>query len=94
MIVNDRRTPEQMETHRFLVVMTDRFLSGWGMAKGGTSVAAWACKTKEEWLAQEKVIRARSDAKRVRTVYESPRDARRYRPRNAAHFSVYVVGDE
>ena len=40
----DDRTPEQKETHKFLIIGTDSFLSGWGQAKGGLSYAVWACK--------------------------------------------------
>ena len=84
----DDRTPEQRKTHTVLVVMTDRFLSGWGGAAGGSSVAAWACSTSQETLDAERWVSSRSDASRVRTVYDSPR---RYRPRRGcAHFHVYV----
>ena len=87
MIHEDDRTPEQRKTHTVLVVMTDSFLSGWGQAAGGTSVAAWATSSTEETAAAERWVRNRGDAKRVRVVYDSPR---RYRPRRAAHFHVYV----
>jgi hypothetical protein len=87
MIVKDDRTEEQRHTHTMLVVMNDRFMSGWGQASEGTSVAAWACKTGEEIDAAERWARSRTDALYVRTVYDSPR---RYRPRNAAHFHIYV----
>jgi hypothetical protein len=87
-IVKDDRTEEQRRTHRELVVMTDRCLSGWGDARGGTSVAAWACAGVEDRRKAERWVRERTDALRVRIVYDGPR---RYRPRNAAHFHVYVV---
>jgi hypothetical protein len=87
MEIQDDRTPEQKKTHTVLVVMTDRFLSGWGRASGGASVAAWACGTSQEVTDAERWVSGRSDALRVRTVYDSPR---RYRPRSAAHFHVYV----
>lgn len=35
MIVQDDRDPEQRATHRWLVIMTDKFMSGWG---GATNV--------------------------------------------------------
>lgn len=87
MIVEDDRTPEQKKNHTVMVVMTDRFLSGWGGASGGASVAAWACSTTEELTQAERWVHSRSDALRVRVVYDSPR---RYRPRRAAHFHIYV----
>lgn len=87
MIIEDDRTEAQRRTHTILVVMTDSFLSGWGRAQGGASVAAWACDSTENFLDAEKWVRSRSDAKRVRICYDSPR---RYRPRHAAHFHVYV----
>lgn len=88
MIVQDDRTEEQRKTHRELVVMTDRCLSGWGQARGGASVAAWACAGIEAQRKVERWVRSRTDALRVRTVYDG---ARRFRPRNAVHFHVYVV---
>lgn len=88
-IVQDDRTDGQRATHRYLVVGTDRFMSGWGGARGGTSVAAWAC-TSGDLRQVEAWVRGRSDMMRVRVVVDSPR--RRYRaPRGAAHVHVYVV---
>jgi len=89
--IQDDRTPDQRATHCTLVVMTDRFLSGWGGASGGTSVAAWAC-TNDDADAVERWVRRRSDASRVRVVVDAP--ARAYRPRSFAHYHVYVVGPE
>jgi len=88
MIIEDRRTYEQRETHKWLVVATDRFLSGWGQAKGGTSVCAWACTTHMEAAQAMREIGSRSDMRRTRLVYDGPR---RYRPRTPCkHFSVYI----
>lgn len=92
MIVQDDRTPEQRKTHRYLVIMTDRFLSGWGQAAGGASVAAWACETTRDRDRVHAWVSSRGDALRVRTTYDA--NGRRYRPRNAAHFHVYVVGPD
>lgn len=87
--VQDDRSPEERATHTVLVVMNDRFLSGWGGAAGGVSVAAWACRPEHADRVEARV-RARSDAKRVRVVTDSPK--RRYRPGgNAAHLHIYVV---
>lgn len=86
--VNDRREPGDRAAYPYLVLMTDRALSGWGGAAGGSSVAAWAC-TAADVDRVEAWVRSRSDALRVRVVRDD--GPRRYRPRNAAHFSVYVV---
>ena len=88
MIVDDRRTDEQRRKLTILVVGTDRVLSGWGLCEGGTSVAAWAC-TSDDVAAVEAWVRSRGDMRRVRVVYDLP--GRGYRPRRAAHFSIYPV---
>jgi len=88
MIVEDDRTAEQRITHRILVIGTDKFLSGWGQAHLGKSVAAWAC-TSETVDAVEQRIRSRGDIQRVRVVEEGKR---RYRPpQGTAHFHIYVA---
>lgn len=85
-IVNDRRTPEQLKTHRYLVTGTDRFLSGWGMAQGGLSKCAWACETREQAERKADEVRKRGDVKHVHIHFGS------WRPR-AAHVSIYVAKD-
>ena len=88
MIRKDDRTPEQQNTHTLLVVGTDSFLSGWGQASGGASVAAWAC-TDAQLSTAETRIRNRSDMKRVRVVIDRKGD--RYYPRgNVKHLHIYV----
>lgn len=87
MIRVDDRTPEQAKTHTLLVAATDAFLSGWGGAEGGTSVAAWACTDATVGDA-ERTVRNRGDMKRVRVVIDRPGE--RYRPKNAAHLHIYV----
>jgi hypothetical protein len=69
MVTEDDRTPEQLASHYWLIVGTDRFMSGWGGARGGASVAAWACKPEHS----DKVARwveSREDMRRVREVSE------------------------
>jgi len=83
MIIQDDRTDTQRKTHTFAVVMTDRFLSGWGRASGGASFAAWAC-TSDDYNECQSWVESRSDAKRVRTVL-----LKDYRPR-CAHLHIYV----
>lgn len=82
----DDRKPEQRETHRYGIAMTDAFMSGWGGARGGSSVAIWACPV--DWLSHvEGCVRQRGEARRVRQV-----DLKTYRPRRGvAHVHVYVV---
>ena len=89
--IKDDRTLEQAETHTWLVVGTDSFLSGWGRAESRTSLAAWACEYEDlkhvtEW------VESRSDMKRVRVVLDSPY-RRRYRPRGDGLLHIYVVDD-
>ena len=70
MITQDDRTAAQLETHTWLVVGTDKFMSGWGEARGGTSVAAWACLPEDRKEVLEWVER-RNDMKRVRESSEN-----------------------
>lgn len=86
MITKDDRTDEQKQDLCVLVVGTDSFMSGWGMAEGGASVAAWAC-TPDDAYRVERWVRNRGDMKRVRVV-----SAKGYRPRNARHFHIYAAG--
>jgi len=83
-IQRDERTAEEFTTHPVLWGGTDRFLSGWGHARGGASFAFWAC-TLDDDSRVERWVRSRSDMKNVRQVMAD------YRPKGAAHTSVYVV---
>jgi hypothetical protein len=90
MIKKDDRTPEQMQTHRVLIVATDRCLSSWGGAEGGSSYAAWACTGMDSFKV-ESWVRARSDMKRVRVTFDDGAGAP-YRPgKGCAHLHIYVV---
>ncbi len=82
--VQDRRTPEQKNTHTRIVQGVDRALSGWGGATGGTSIAAWACRP-EDLDRVEAWVRDRRDLDRV-TVADEVRV-----PPGCAHYSLYVV---
>ena len=86
MIFQDDRTPEQKKTHTLIVLATDRFMSGWGMADAGASYAGWAC-TPELVDTVERRIRARGDMSHVRIVGND------YRPRGAKHVHIYVAKD-
>ena len=67
MILKDDRTPEQRKTHTVIVMMTDRFMSGWGEASGGPSYAGWAV-VPADLSAYFHLIHNRSDARNVRVV--------------------------
>ena len=82
--VEDDRTTAQRETHNWAVVGTDRFMSGWGKAEGGTSYAAWAT-TGDNIDNLEYEIRKRSDMQRIRIV-----NLNDYRPRGNGHLHIYV----
>lgn len=90
MEIEDDRTPEQKQTHRYGIVMRDRFLSGWGGASGGYSRAAWAMAHEVNADRVENWVRKRSDAQYVSFV-----DLKTYRPpRGTAHFHIYVCGPD
>lgn len=84
MELQDDRTEQERDTHPFLVIGTDRFMSGWGKADGGVSFAAWACRPKDrrDVLAW---VESRSDMMRVRETVGA------YRPKGRGHCHVYVV---
>lgn len=82
---DDRSAPEHA-SHPLGVAMTDSFMSGWGGASGGTSVAVWACRP-DNLPKVERWVRSRGEARRVRVV-----TLKGYRPR-CAHCHVYVVNE-
>lgn len=86
----DDRTVAEHLTHNWLVVARDRFMSGWGGARGGASIAAWACRTLPEAEACEQWVRSRSEMRYVRLTRESKGYVSRIR---GAHVHVYVCND-
>ena len=87
MITTDDRVDDEQRGWP-IVVGTDSFMSGWGLARNGASYAGWACHPDKlskvsDW------VDARDEMKRVRVVSGD------YRPRAAycAHFHIYVVED-
>ena len=82
--VQDRRSPEEHTTHTVIVQGVDIPMSGWGLATGGTSVAAWACRPDDRDRV-EAWVRNRRDLERV-TVTDRVRV-----PQGCAHYSLYVV---
>jgi len=83
MIYQDERTDEQKLTHRFAVIGTDAFMSGWGGAEGGVSYAGWAFQEKD-YAQCLSAVASRRDMRRGRVV-----DLSTYRPK-AAHTHIYV----
>ena len=84
MHLEDDRTDAQRKTHTVLVIGTDKGMSGWGMASGGTSYAAWAC---EPDCVMEVVqwVERRGDMLRVRVA------SGQWRPRGVGHAHIYVA---
>lgn len=90
MIKQDDRTPEQRKTHIWGIVGHDRFMSGWGGAKGGASRAAWACASDVNSERVYNWVKSRKEMRYVNKV-----DLTTYRPpRGTAHFHIYVVTPE
>jgi hypothetical protein len=88
MILKDERTEEQKKTHNILITATDKFMSGWGQARDGLSKCAWACDTHEKADKILAWVQSREEMKYVNIHYRNE-----WRPRNAAHVSIYVVGE-
>ncbi len=87
---NDRRTKEEKNSHVYLVIGTDKFMSGWGKAQNGLSYAVWACSTYPDFFKVQDWVKSRSEMRRVRTYIE--RKGHRYQPGpGCAHLSIYVV---
>jgi hypothetical protein len=89
-IRKDDRTPEQKKTHILGVVAKDKFMSGWGDAKGGASRCAWAMEPGGNINRLENWVRNRSEMLYVNVV-----DLSTYKPpRGTAHFHIYVAEKE
>ena len=79
-IVDDRR-PEQAK-NEVLIVAKDNFLSGWGQAAKGNSIAAWSCKEQDAQTVK-KWVSNRTDMSNVRIENSD------YKPKNAEHYHIY-----
>ena len=87
MTKQDDRTAEQKQTHVWGVVAKDKFMSGWGGARGGASRCAWACPPDGSITKLEDYVRSRSEMRYVNQV-----NLNTYRPpRGTAHFHIYVA---
>ena len=89
MVRVDDRTPDQEKTHKYLIVGTDSFMSGWGQAKDGNSYAAWAA-TQQDINNCEAYVESRKEMKRVRFVIDTPGARYRPRPDCCAHLHIYI----
>lgn len=56
----------------FFVTMTDRFMSGWGMAQNKTNKLVIACQTIQQAMLIEKNARKRSEMKYVNIRTSKP----------------------
>lgn len=91
MTYQDDRTEEQKQTHRWLVVAKDKFMSGWGGAQGGASWCGWACRTFEQMERLKKWV---NDRKEMRYVSIRKDEGKRIRTgRSCAHFHLYVADE-
>ena len=62
----------------YYVTMTDRFMSGWGRAKGTTNKLVIACETMDEALIVEQNAKARDEMKYINIVSKKPYYGNRY----------------
>lgn len=58
---------------KFYVTMTDKFMSGWGMAKGKTNKLIIICDTIEQAEQIKRAARRRSEMRRVNIRTTKPR---------------------
>jgi hypothetical protein len=86
----DDRTSEQQKTHIWGIVARDKFMSGWGGAKGGASRCAWACHPDVNTDRVYNWVKNRSEMRYVNLV-----DLRTYRPPSGtAHFHIYACNPD
>jgi len=85
--VDDRTSSEVEKTIGFWVA-TDKFLSGWGMAKGGRSIVACPVVSKEDSDKVERRFQLRKEFIRVRFV-----SGNKYFPhlRTNDHLHIYTT---
>jgi len=69
---NFKEGGEKMKNKKFYVSMTDKFLSGWGMAEGKTNKLIFICDTLEEAYIVEDNALQRSDMKYVNVCFTKP----------------------
>ena len=70
----------QIELLPWYVTMTDKFMSGWGMAEGKTNKLIIECETYEEAQVIERNARKRSEMRYVNITRTKPRYGRNVLP--------------
>jgi hypothetical protein len=89
MTIIDDRNDLQKNTHVWAVVATDKCMSGWGGAKGGKSIVAWAVDDLSKTSKLFDWVDVRSEMKCANVV-----NLNKYRsPRGTSHFHIYLVND-
>ncbi len=92
-IIKDERTKEQKEQLKYIVFAHDKFMSGWGMAKGGRSLCAWAVESESD---RDKILdwlERRSDMSRINWDLSIEFD-RKLKRKTFAHCSIYSATKE
>ena len=92
-IIEDRRTEEQKEQLKYIVYAHDKFMSGWGQAKGGRSLCAWAVKSESDKDKMLDWLERRSDMGRVDWDLSSEFD-RKLNRKTFAHCSILAITKE
>ena len=92
-IIDDRRTEEQKEQFKYIVYAHDKFMSGWGMAKGGRSLCAWAVETEAQKDRMLDWVERRSDMCQVDWDLSTEFD-RKLNRKTFAHCSIYSATKE
>lgn len=92
-IIKDERTKEQIEQFKYIVYAHDRFMSGWGQAKDGRSLCAWAIETESQKDRILDWVESRSDMTRVDWDLAAEFD-RKLKRKTFAHCSIYVATNE
>jgi hypothetical protein len=92
-IIKDERTKEQKEQFKYIVYAHDKFMSGWGMARGGRSLCAWAVETEAQKDRMLDWVESRSDMCRVDWDLASEFD-RKLNRKTFAHCSIHSATKE
>jgi hypothetical protein len=92
-IVKDERTKEQKEQLKYIVYAHDKFMSGWGQARDGRSLCAWAVETEAQKDKMLDWVEGRSDMCRVDWDLASEFD-RKLNRKSFAHCSIYSTTKE
>lgn len=90
MITNDRRSEADKVRTLGFVIATDKFMSGWGGAEGGSSYFAVPFTSYDDADLIEANMKVRPEMLRVRVV------SAKYQPRTtyAVHFSIAPMQEE